>query len=52
MPFDENDEDIDLGLTILTPDPCVLMRSKPTQYKNHDNTKALIDYDFWEPFTQ
>ena len=30
MPFDENDEDIDLGLTILTPDPCVLMRSKPT----------------------
>ena len=52
MPIDENDEDIDLVLAILAPDPCVLMRGKPTQYKNHDNTKALINYDIWEPFTQ
>ena len=52
MPINEDDENIDFGMTILTPDPCVLMRAKAIQYKKQDESTGHIEYDFWEPLTK
>ena len=52
MPFVADGEGIDMELTILPPDPATLMRSKPTYYKDHAKSKAIIDFDFWQPFTE
>ena len=28
------------------------MRGEPAYYKNHDNSKNIIEFDFWQPFSE